>query len=203
MAKVVASRPKAQRRGDRRDDHRADGGEHQHPHAALFGIERVGQPRIGGPRPPQDAEQQACSEDTTPRRVVDEQRGDLGERVDEDEIEEQLERDDGVALVSLGRFALRHGSAHGIAVFGVGDVSPNVSGALGDRDVRHEVVVGRAVPVLASVRREMDVAGAELDNGFTSRLRPTSAFGDVEGLAAIVGMPRGPCSGREVHRARR
>jgi len=70
------------------------------------------------------------------------------------------ERDDRVAL---DRFTLGHALPHS-AVLGVGDVLSPCSGASGDGDVGHEVVVGRAVPVLLTVGGDMDVAGADLDD---------------------------------------
>ena len=72
------------------DEHPGDGGEHRDPDAAFFRVERVRQPREGGPRPPQDAEQQPAPEHTAPGRVTDEQRGDLSECEDENEVEEEL-----------------------------------------------------------------------------------------------------------------
>ena len=72
--------------------------------------------------------------------------------------------DDRVALGSVDRLAVGHRSVRRIAVFGVGDVVPPRGRALGDGDVGHEVLVAGAVPVLLTVRREVDVAGPELDD---------------------------------------
>ena len=71
----------------------------------------------------------------------------------------------------------------------------------GDRDVGHEVVAGRAMPVLLCVGGHMDVAWVELDDVLAARLDQTAAFGDVEVLATFVGVPRGPGARVKVHGA--
>ena len=60
-------------------------------------------------------------------------------------------------------------------------------------------VVARAVPVLVTVRCEVDVSRSELDDVFTACLDKPSPFGDVERLAAVVEVPCGPRTRREVH----
>lgn len=69
----------------------AHGAEHGQAHGALFGVERVRQPRVPSPRPPQGAEEHEGLEHATPRRVGGKEAGDLGDGEDEDQIEEQLE----------------------------------------------------------------------------------------------------------------
>ncbi len=54
------------------------------------------------------------------------------------------------------------------AVLGVGDVLAPGRRALRDRDVAHEMVGCRAVPVLVRVGRVVDVAGSELDDRFAA-----------------------------------
>ncbi len=125
----------------------------------------------------------------------------MGEGEHEDEIEEQLERDDRVALTSLDRFTCGHALVRLAAVLVVSDVFSPLGRALGDRDVGHEVVVARAVPVLLTVGCDVDVARTELDEFLPSRLDKTSALGDVERLAAVVRMPRGSGAWGEVHGA--
>ena len=49
-------------------------------------------------------------------------------------------------------------------VLGVGDVVTPGGRTLGDGDVGHEVVVGGTMPVVLTVRGEVDVAGADLDD---------------------------------------
>jgi MmyB-like transcription regulator ligand binding domain len=73
-----------------------------------------------------------------------------------------------------------------------------VRGALGDGQVGHEVIGPGAVPVLFAVGREDDIARAEFDDLVSARL--DQAFGDVQGLPSVVGMPGTPRSGREVNR---
>lgn len=46
----------------------------------------------------------------------------------------------------------------------VGDVITPGGRTLGDGDVGHEVVVGGAMPVVLTVRGDVDVAGADLDD---------------------------------------
>ena len=86
--------------GKRRDEHRRHDAEHRDPDDPLFGIERVRQPRVRGPGPPDGAEDEDPAKQAAPGRVGREHRRDLREPEDEDEVEEELERLD--ALVLLG-----------------------------------------------------------------------------------------------------
>ncbi len=79
------------RRRERHDEHRGHRGEDGDPHGALFRVERVREPRVRGPGPPQRAEQEQPSEQTAPGQVVGDEPGDLGDGKHEDEVEEQLE----------------------------------------------------------------------------------------------------------------
>jgi acetyl esterase/lipase len=85
-------------------------------------------------------------------------------------------------------------------VFGVGHRRPPVRCALGDRQVGHEVAGAGPVPVLLAVGREDHVAGADLGSVLAPRLHPAASLGHVEGLAAVVRVPVGAGTGREVHR---
>jgi hypothetical protein len=74
------------------DQHHARRREHGKSYGAFFGIESVGQPRIGFPRPPQGREEEGAAQQALARLVGGEETGDLGEGEDEDEVKEQLER---------------------------------------------------------------------------------------------------------------
>ena len=87
--RVVAERP---RDGERRDQHRAHGGEHRDSNRPLFGVDRVRQPRVGGPRPPEHREDEHALDEAGPGRIVDDETGHLRQREDEDQVEEELER---------------------------------------------------------------------------------------------------------------
>jgi hypothetical protein len=72
-----------------------------------------------------------------------------------------------------------------------------VGRAFGDGQVRHEVVEAGAVPVFFAVGCEDDVAGIEIGDLLSAGLDQAAAFGDVQGLLAVVGMPGGARSGCE------
>ncbi len=91
------------RDGERRHEHRDHGAEHHDPDLALLGIDGVRQPGVGGPRPPEDAEHDEALREPGPGRVAADQRGDLREREDEDEVEEELERSDTLLAGLLAR----------------------------------------------------------------------------------------------------
>jgi acetyl esterase/lipase len=84
-------------------------------------------------------------------------------------------------------------------VFGVGHRRAPVRCALGDRQVGHEVPGAGPVPVLLAVGCEDHVAGTDVDPLLTPRLHPPASLGHVEGLAAVVRVPVGAGTGREVH----
>ena len=86
--------------GQRGDEHRRHRNQHRPPHRAHAGIDGVGQPGVGRPRPPERGEDQETVPEASPRRIVRQDRRDLREREDEDEVEEQLERRD--PLLALG-----------------------------------------------------------------------------------------------------
>ena len=74
------------------DQHRGRRGEHDQANAALFGVEGVRQPGIGGPRPPQRSKQERATQEPFPALVRGEEPGHLRDGEDEDEVEEQLQR---------------------------------------------------------------------------------------------------------------
>ncbi len=88
------------------DEHRTHRCEHRDPDRPLLGIQGVRQPGICRPRPPKRAEHEHPAEHAAPRRVVRKQAGDLRDREDEYEVEEELERCD--PLLVLGGSSL-HG----------------------------------------------------------------------------------------------
>jgi hypothetical protein len=90
---------------DRRDQEGGHRAEQRDPHPALLGIDDAGQPRVAHPRPPQDAEDQHRLDDVLPVRVLRNEGRALGDREDEDEVEEELERLD-------ARLVAAHGRAH-------------------------------------------------------------------------------------------
>src|SRR5262245_30088575 len=63
----------------------------------------VGEPGIGGIHPPQDAEDQENLSRALPGEVSDEERGELGEREDEYQVEEQLQGGDPLLVLVVGR----------------------------------------------------------------------------------------------------
>ena len=76
------------------DQHRAHRGEHRDPHRAFLRVDRVRQPRVRGPRPPEHSQHQQPLDDARPGRVLDDQARHLRDRKHEDEVEEELERRD-------------------------------------------------------------------------------------------------------------
>ena len=82
-------------RGHEQRRHR---GEQDEADAALLGVDHAGQPRVPDPRPPQQAQHDETLADATPCRIVRHQRRALRDGEDEDEVEEQLERTDPLAL---------------------------------------------------------------------------------------------------------
>jgi hypothetical protein len=70
------------------------------------------------------------------------------------------------------------------------------------RKVGHEAVRGGAVPVVLARLKEHPVARANYLYRSAAALREADAFGDVDGLAVGVGVPRGPRARGEVDAAR-
>jgi hypothetical protein len=62
-------------------------------------------------------------------------------------------------------------------------------GALSDRQMRHEVVGRGAVPVFFAMGCVDDIAGIGFDDLLPAHLNQAAAFGDVQGLSAVMGMP--------------
>jgi hypothetical protein len=53
----------------------------------------------------------------------------------------------------------------------------------------HEVIRRGAMPVLFPVGREDDISGVEFDDLLPAYLHEAAAFGDVQRLPALVGVP--------------
>jgi len=66
------------------------------------------------------------------------------------------------------------------------------------RDVRHEAVSGRPVPVLLAGLEDDAVAGSDHLDRAAATLGVTDALDDVDRLTVRVGVPRGARAGREV-----
>ena len=95
--------------GDGRDEHGDHRPEHTRPDHTLLGLEDVREPCVARPRPPERGEHEQSMTDPDPREVVGHQLGHLREGVDEDEIEEELERCH--PLLSLGHRTVCHRSS--------------------------------------------------------------------------------------------
>jgi len=85
--------------GERGDEHCRHRDHHRAPDQSFGRIDSVGQPGVGRPRPPERDEEQQSMSETAPSRIVGENRRDLGEPKDEDEVEEELERTDPLLAV--------------------------------------------------------------------------------------------------------
>ena len=83
------------RRHDERDPGRD---QREHAHEVVIGVGRVQCPRELGPCPPDQPEQQHRAGDTAPREVRRSERGDLRDREDEHQVEEELDEGDGLVI---------------------------------------------------------------------------------------------------------
>ena len=88
-----ARRGAVERVGDHRgeDGHGEHAGNHQDPVRRIVRVEAVGVERVADPRPPDGDEQPCEDEEAVDARVLAQPVGKLGDRDDEDEIEEELE----------------------------------------------------------------------------------------------------------------
>ncbi len=91
--------PEHARDDERSDEHRDQRDQQGRADELLLGVDIVREPGVCRPGPPQRGEDEDAPADPGERRVVGEQRRDLREREDEDEIEEELPRGDAVLLV--------------------------------------------------------------------------------------------------------
>ena len=90
------------RHAERGDQHRRHRGEDHQPDRALLGVDHAGQPGVADPGPPEHAEHEQALDHPLPGRVVGHQRRALGDREDEDEVEEELQRGHPLALAAGG-----------------------------------------------------------------------------------------------------
>lgn len=74
--------------------------EHARTHKSFFGLERVREPGIARPRPPERGQDEQPAAEAVPGGVVRHEEGDLRDGVDEDEIDEELERGDPLLALS-------------------------------------------------------------------------------------------------------
>ena len=93
-------------RRERHDQHGAGRGEHRQANPTFLGVERVRQPGVGRPRPPQRGQQEGAAQQALRGLVRHHEPGDLGDGEDEDEVEEQFERRD--PLLALERANVSH-----------------------------------------------------------------------------------------------
>ena len=75
--------------------------QHRPPDETFTRIDGVRQPRIRSPRPPERGQEQESVLEAAPGRIAGQQRCDLRERKNEDEVEKELERRD--SLLALDR----------------------------------------------------------------------------------------------------
>jgi hypothetical protein len=100
---------------ERDDQHRRHRGEDDQADHPGLGVDDAGQPGVADPRPPEHAEDQEALHQARPGLVMRHQRRALGDREDEDEVEEELQRRHPLALAADGAEAMvRFGRAlHG------------------------------------------------------------------------------------------
>jgi hypothetical protein len=82
-----------------RDEHRDHDDDQRGPEDAAVAPDVVGEPGVGAPRPPEQGEDDRSLDERPRSRAVRHERGHLGEREHVDEVEEELEGRDAVALL--------------------------------------------------------------------------------------------------------
>ena len=80
------------------DEERGHGREHRQPDGALLRVDHAREPGVADPGPPQHPEGEQALGQPLPRRIGGHERRALGDGQHEDEVEEQLERGDVLAL---------------------------------------------------------------------------------------------------------
>ena len=88
------------RDGERHEEASEHRGEDEEARRDVLDVDRVGQPRVRRPRPPHEREDERGAREAGGARVLEDEGRDLGEREDEDEVEEEL--DVAGALLLLG-----------------------------------------------------------------------------------------------------
>jgi hypothetical protein len=79
------------RHGQRHEEAAGHRGEDERPDGAAPDVDRVREPRVAGPRPPEEPEDERRACEPARARVREDERGHLRDREDEDEVEEELE----------------------------------------------------------------------------------------------------------------
>ena len=120
--------PKASGHAERDDQHRRHRPEHDQPHRALLGVDDAGQPGVADPGPPEHPEHQQSLGQPRPGRVVGHQRRALGDREDEDEVEEELQRRHPLALAPGGARGAGVRAADGTPGIGAHPCNSHASG---------------------------------------------------------------------------
>ena len=149
-AKAQRQVPERLRHADRGDQHRGHRGEEDEADRPGLGVDHAGQPGVAGPGPPEHAEHQQALRQPRPGRVVGHQRRALGDREDEDEVEEELQRRDPLAL-----------AADRAQARGVGAAVPGGRAGLGFARGRG---VGHAANPCKSLPRRSGRAGARAED---------------------------------------
>jgi hypothetical protein len=94
------------RDGEGGDERSRRGQEQRGEDGGRVGVRDVRQPGLARPDPPEDGEREQPAVETSPGLVIEPERRQLGEREDEHEVEEQVDRGD--AMLPLQR-KLTHG----------------------------------------------------------------------------------------------
>ena len=102
---AVTERFRDTERDDEQTGHRD---EHHEANPAFLGLDQAREPRVADPRPPDHREREQPPPDARPVRLGRHQRSALGEAEHEDEIEEELERLDGLPVAQLDAEARTH-----------------------------------------------------------------------------------------------
>jgi len=104
------------RHGDGGDQHRRRGGEERDAEQAVVGGRLVAEPGVGGPGPPDDDQDRHALEQARPGGLGGEEGGDLRDREDEDEVEEELQGGDALLGLGLGERLVGDGQhlGHGV-----------------------------------------------------------------------------------------
>jgi hypothetical protein len=96
------------RHHERRDEQGPHSQEQGGEHGVLVRVDRVGQPGVSRPRPPERAEQEHGASEPVPGRVVGEISRDLGEPEHEHQVEERLEGRDSLLVLLVLLVNLAH-----------------------------------------------------------------------------------------------
>ena len=160
------------RRRERHHEHRAHRREHHEPRQAELRVDRARQPGVPRPCPPDQREDQHPAAELREGRILREERRDLREREDEDDVEEQLERRD-QRLVRIGadetaRTPAPFGARHPARVY-----------VERPQALAEELLLGRVAPELEGVPVR--------DGGLGRPAQPLQQVGLRRGEVAVAG----------------